>query len=159
MIRFPAPARNSTCSFYRQRSNSCKRRLQSLFLGLVERAAHDCAAGAPHVAQPTPRAAPGAPRIVVRQPIISRPIHNPTATDVRFRVAPGATIKMSTFRAKYGWLGIDITARLLEHATETADSLSAKNVDLPSGDHSITVSISDSAGRTGSRVLRLSVVK
>jgi hypothetical protein len=65
---------------------------------------------------------------------------------------------MSTFPAKYGWLGIDITARLLEHATETADSLSAKNVDLPSGDHSITVSISDSAGRTGSRVLRLSVV-
>jgi hypothetical protein len=54
---------------------------------------------------------------------------------------------MSTFRAKYGWLGIDITALLLEHATETADSLSAQNVDLPSGDHSITVSISDSAGR------------
>jgi hypothetical protein len=66
---------------------------------------------------------------------------------------------MSTFPARYGWLGIDITARLLEHATETADSLSAINVDLPSGDHSITVSISDSAGRTGSRVLRLSVVK
>jgi hypothetical protein len=116
-------------------------------------------AAAPHVAQPTPRAAPGAPRIVVRQPIISRPIHNPTAIDVRFRAAPGATIKMSTFRAKYGWLEIDITARLLEHATETADSLSAKNVDLPLGDHSITVSISDSAGRTGSRALRLSVVK
>ena len=52
---------------------------------------------------------------------------------------------------QYGWLGIDITARLLEHATETAYGLSAKNVDLPFGDHTITVSIADSNGRTGSR--------
>jgi tRNA G46 methylase TrmB len=114
---------------------------------------------APHVVQPLPRTEPGTPVIEVRQPSISRHIRNPTTIEVRFRAAPGATIEMSTFRAKYGWLGIDITARLLEHATETADSLSAKNVDLPSGDHSITVSISDSAGRTGSRVLQLLVVK
>src|SRR5271169_4296900 len=32
---------------------------------------------------------------------------------------------------KYGWLGIDITGRLLEHATETAGGLSAENVDRP----------------------------
>jgi hypothetical protein len=114
---------------------------------------------APHVSQPTRRAAPGAPVIDVRQPNISRPIHNPTTFDVRFKAAPGATIEMSTFRAKYGWLGIDITGRLLEHATQTASSLSAKNVDLPFGDHTITVSIADNVGRTGSRVLRLSVAK
>jgi hypothetical protein len=42
----PGAGQKLNLQFYRQRSNSCKRRLQSLFLGLVERAAHDCAAGA-----------------------------------------------------------------------------------------------------------------
>ena len=78
---------------------------------------------------------------------------------VQFRAAHGATIVMSTFRATYGWLGIDITARLLEHATKTANSLSAGGVDLPVGDHKITVTIADNHGRTGSRVLRMSVAQ
>ena len=56
-------------------------------------------------------------------------------------------------------IGIDITARLLEHATKTANSLSAQNVDLPVGDHKITVTIADNHGRTGSRVLRMSVAQ
>ena len=112
---------------------------------------------APHVSQPAPRAVPQSPVIDVRQPNLSRPIYNPTTINVQFRAAHGAAIVISTFRATYGWLGIDITARLLEHATKTANSLSAQNVDLPVGDHKITVSIADSHGRTGSRVLRMSV--
>ena len=114
---------------------------------------------APHVSQPTPRTVPHSPVIDVRQPNLSRPIYNPTTINVQFRAAHGATIVMSTFRATYGWLGIDITARLLEHATKTANSLSAQNVDLPVGDHKITVSIADNHGRTGSRVLRMSVAQ
>jgi hypothetical protein len=114
---------------------------------------------APHVSQPTPRAVPHSPVIDLRQPNLSRPIYNPTTIYVQFRAAHGATIVMSTFRATYGWLGIDITARLLEHATKTANSLSAQSVDLPVGDHKITVSIADNHGRTGSRVLRMSVVQ
>jgi len=114
---------------------------------------------APHVSQPTPRAVLHSPVIDLRQPNLSRPIYNPTTIYVQFRAAHGATIVMSTFRATYGWLGIDITARLLEHATKTANSLSARNVDLPVGDHKITVTIADNHGRTGSRVLRMSVAQ
>ena len=114
---------------------------------------------APHVSQPTPRAVLHSPVIDLRQPNLSRPIYNPTTINVQFRAAHGASIVMSTFRATYGWLGIDITARLLEHATKTANSLSAQNVDLPVGDHKITVSIADNHGRTGSRVLRMSVAQ
>src|SRR6516162_3438924 len=114
---------------------------------------------APHVSQATPRTVPHSPVIDVRQPNLSRPIYNPTTINVQFRAAHGATIVMSTFRATYGWLGIDITARLLEHATKTANSLSAQNVDLPVGDHKITVTIADNHGRTGSRVLRMSVAQ
>ena len=43
-------------------------------------------------------------------------------------------IDIQSFRATYGWLGIDITGRLLEHATKLPDSLVAENVDLPVGD-------------------------
>jgi hypothetical protein len=114
---------------------------------------------APHVSQPTLRAVPHSPVIDVRQPDLSRPIFNPTTINVQFRAAHGSTIVISTFRATYGWLGIDITARLLEHATKTANSLFAQNVDLPVGDHKITVTIVDNHGRTGSRVLRMSVAQ
>jgi hypothetical protein len=114
---------------------------------------------APHVSQPAPQAVPHSPVIDVRQPNLARPIFNPTTINVQFRAAHGAIIVMSTFRATYGWLGIDITARLLEHATKTANSLSAQNVDLPVGDHKITVTIADNHGRTGSRVLRMSVAQ
>ena len=113
----------------------------------------------PHTCRNQRRAVPHSPVIDVRQPSLSRPIYNPTSIYVQFRAAHGATIVMSTFRATYGWLGIDITARLMEHATKTANSLSAQNVDLPVGDHKITVSIADNHGRTGSRVLRMSVAQ
>ena len=101
----------------------------------------------PHTCRNQRRAVPHSPVIDVRQPSLSRPIYNPTTINVQFRAAHGASIVMSTFRATYGWLGIDITARLLEHATRTANSLSAQNVDLPVGDHKITVSIADNHGR------------
>jgi hypothetical protein len=114
---------------------------------------------APHMPQPALRTVPHSPVIDVRQPNLSRPIFNPTTINVQFRAAHGATIVMSTFLATYGWLGIDITARLLEHATKTANSPSAQNVDLPVGDHKITVTIADNHGRTGSRVLQMSVAQ
>src|SRR6516225_9310462 len=46
MTECPPAARNSTSSFYRRCPSSRERRLQGLFLGLVERAAHHRAVGA-----------------------------------------------------------------------------------------------------------------
>src|SRR5262249_49489339 len=46
MIRLPASARNSTCSFYGYRPSCRTRRLQSLFLALVKRPAQPPPAGA-----------------------------------------------------------------------------------------------------------------
>jgi hypothetical protein len=66
---------------------------------------------------------------------------------------------MSSFRAAYGWLGINITSRLLEHATKLPDSLVAENVDLPVGDHRVTISIANTSGKTASRTFRFSVAR
>jgi len=114
---------------------------------------------APHVRQSATPAAQGAPVITVRQPDISRALRNPMTFDMQFRAAPGATINLSTFQARYGWLGINITSRLLDHATRTPNGLFAANVNVPTGNHRINVSIADNLGRVGTSVVNLHVLK
>ena len=113
---------------------------------------------APHVRQSATPAEQGAPVITVRQPNVARALRNPMTFDIEFRAAPGATINLSTFQAKYGWLGINITSRLLEHATRTPNGLFAAAVNVPTGNHRISVSIADNLGRVGTRVVNLHVL-
>jgi hypothetical protein len=86
-------------------------------------------------------------------------ISNPTTIEVRFGAGSGAAIDMRSFRATYGWLGINITNRLLEHATKTSDTLLAENVDLPAGSHRVTLSIANMLGKRASRTFRFSVAR
>jgi hypothetical protein len=95
----------------------------------------------------------------MKQPDISRPLRNPMTFDIQFRAAPGATINLSTFQARYGWLGINITSHLLEHATRTPNGLFAADVDVPTGNHRISVSIADNLGRVGTHVVNLHVLR
>jgi hypothetical protein len=112
---------------------------------------------APH--RPDPAGLPAPPLIHLLRPDISRPITNPTTIEVRFSAGSGAAIDMRSFRATYGWLGINITNRLLEHATKTSDTLVAENVNLPLGNHRVTLSIADVLGKTASRTFRFSVAR
>jgi hypothetical protein len=64
---------------------------------------------------------------------------------------------MRTFNATYGWLGINITQRLLAHAVTTPNGLSAENVELPPGDHRVKLSIAGTSGKMASRTFRFSV--
>jgi hypothetical protein len=114
---------------------------------------------APHAPQSATPAVSGAPVITVKQPNVSRPLRNPTTFDIQFSAARGATINRSTLRVKNGWLGIDITQRLLEHATWTASGLFAADADVPRGNHRISVSIADNLGSVGTRVANLNVLK
>jgi hypothetical protein len=100
---------------------------------------------------------PAPPTIKLVQPDISGPIRNPVSIEVQFTPGPGRSIDMRTFNATYGWLGINITQRLLEHAVTTPNGLSAANVELPAGDHRVTLSIADTSGKTASKTFRLSV--
>ena len=114
---------------------------------------------APHLRQSATAAVQGAPVITLKQPDISRALRNPMTFNIQFRAAPGATINPSTFQARYGWLGINITNRLLEHATRTPNGLFAAGVDVPPGNHRISVSVADNLGRVGTRVVDLHVVR
>jgi len=112
---------------------------------------------APHNRAPPDRAGPLT--IDVVRPDLSRPIQNPTTIELRFSPGPGVTVATGSFHAAYGWLGIDVTRRLLQHAVITANGLVARDVDLPPGDHRITLSIADTSGRSASRTFNLSVAR
>jgi hypothetical protein len=73
--------------------------------------------------------------------------------------ARGTTINRLTLWVKYGWLGIDVTQRLLGHATWTASGLFAADANVPTGNHRISVSIADNLGRVSTRVANLNVLK
>ncbi|MBI2736849.1 MAG: hypothetical protein HYX38_09935 [Rhodospirillales bacterium] len=112
---------------------------------------------APDVTAPPDRPPP--PTITLVRPDISQPIRNPVTIEVQFTPGPGSSVNMDSFNATYGRLGINITRRLLDHAVATTDGLSATDVELPSGDHRITLSIADTSGRTASKTLRFSVAR
>ena len=111
----------------------------------------------PHRAGPA--GVPASPLIHLLRPDISRPIRNPTTIEVRFSAGPGAAINMQSFKATYGWIGLNITSRLLRHARKTRDTLLAQNVDLPPGDHKVTLSISTTLGQIATRTFRFSVAQ
>lgn len=110
---------------------------------------------APHVPAPPNTLPP--PRIDILRPDLSRPIRNPVTIEVLFTPGPGREIDMRSFHASYGWLGMNVTNRLLRHAVAGPNTLSASNVELPIGDHRITLSIADDAGKRASRTFRFSV--
>ena len=111
-----------------------------------------------HVPQSTLPAVSGAPVITVKQPDVSRPLHNPMTFDIQFSAAQGAMINRSTLRVKTGSVST-VTQRLLGHATWTASGLFAADADVPTGNHRISVSIADNLGRVGTRVANLNVLK
>jgi hypothetical protein len=65
----------------------------------------------------------GAPIIEVDQPNENGPITVPVTIRLRFRAQGGASIDVTSFRATYGWLSIDITRRIIEHAQVNASGL------------------------------------
>ena len=106
---------------------------------------------------PVPPDLPPPPTIDLVRPDISKPIRNPASIELRFSAGPNRSIDMGSFNATYGRLGINITRRLLDHATLTPNSLSAEGVELPGGNHRITISIADTAGKRASRTFQFSV--
>ena len=102
--------------------------------------------------------APDAPAIQVIAPQDpNKPLTPPVTIRVQFKAQPGASIAVQTFQALYGFFNIDITSRLLQHAKVTADGLLAENVDIPAGDHRVTLEISDNEGRMGTRTFKFTV--
>ena len=111
------------------------------------------------MSDPAREATRAPPFIVLVRPETAGPLRNPVSLELRFETASGVGIDMDSVRATYGWFGIDITGRLLAHATRTGNTLSVENVDMPLGRHKVTISVADTSGRVGSRTFRISIVR
>jgi len=81
----------------------------------------------------------------------------PVTIRVVFKPQPPAAISVSSFQAHYGFFNVDITSRLLQHAKVTPDGLVAENVNIPAGEHTVTLQISDNQGRVGTRTFKFVV--
>jgi hypothetical protein len=108
----------------------------------------------------TPRAADlNAPTITVMRPDHSQPIQPPVDIDVRFKAAEGATVNVGSLKIMYGWLGLDITQRILgaPGVQVSASGLRASGARLPSGNHKLVIQVADNYGRTGRQPLEFTV--
>lgn len=102
-------------------------------------------AGEAPVSRSSPQ--PGAPKIELMSPDISKPVSMPTKIEVKFSGNPPAEPKPETFRALYGAFKIDITQRLLSVAKVTKDGVSVIDASLPSGKHQLILLLTDNLGR------------
>jgi hypothetical protein len=113
---------------------------------------------APHERAPPTPARSGAPTIRIQEPDITKPIRPPIKIRVSFRAGTNARIVVNTLRVRYGFLGIDITRRILAHATPSPSGISVENAALPRGQHKVTVQIADNMGRVGVQSFDFNVV-
>ena len=114
---------------------------------------------APHNKAAHAAARPGAPIITVEEPNPRRLITPPVTVRVTFRPQDGATIDPRTFRATYGWLGIDITRHIVANAKLSESGLVAKNASVPAGSYRVTLRVADNRHRVGTRTVEFTVHK
>ena len=100
----------------------------------------------------------GAPTIRIEEPDITRAVRSPVNIRIRFRAATNAKIEVNTLRVRYGFLGIDITRRILAHARPTPSGVFVEDAELPRGRHRVTIQIADNMGRVGSKSFDFNVV-
>ena len=114
-------------------------------------------------AAPHEQAAPGptqsgSPTIRIEEPDITRPVRSPVRIRISFQAAANARIVVNSLRVRYGFLGIDITRRILAHARPTASGVSVDDAELPRGRHKVTIQIADNMGRVGAKSFDFNVV-
>lgn len=101
--------------------------------------------------------APDGPLIEVVHPEVSKTISTPITIELRWQPKEQTGIDISSFRATYGWMGLDITGKIRERAQITQEGLLAKDAKLPAGTHRVTVQIADNLRRVGQRTFEFTV--
>jgi hypothetical protein len=107
----------------------------------------------------TPKFVPekDAPRIEFAAPNLSAPLTSPMPIQLNFAALSPATVKPETFKVLYGTFQIDITQRLLSAAKVTAQGMTVQEASLPSGKHKLHLSVEDTEGRKGYRLVEFQI--
>ncbi|MCK9283462.1 MAG: hypothetical protein M0P39_04175 [Rhodocyclaceae bacterium] len=100
----------------------------------------------------------GDPWIEVNSPQIGKQaLTSPLAIEVAFKTMGDAQIVPQSFQVLYGFLGIDITERILRHVRPTEGGLSVGQAEIPKGNHTLRMQIKDSKGRRGETTLAFTI--
>ena len=95
--------------------------------------------------------------IEVIAPRLNASITSPSSIELLFQPAAPSAVRPETFRVLYGRLRLDITQRLLSATPITAQGITVKEANLPKGSHRLLLSIEDTEGRQGHKVLEFEV--
>ena len=99
----------------------------------------------------------GPPKIILVSPRSLRGVSSPLEIELRFLTSPDSKILRDSIRVLYGFFGFDITDRLTKNADVTPTGILAKEADLPSGSHSITIEVSDDRDRVARKTFEFDV--
>lgn len=100
--------------------------------------------------------ADGGPEIQVISPHMGESIKKPVSIDVRF-IKGEKEIDPSTIKLEYlKFITIDLTPRVKDYLTK--DGVKVSNVNLPSGTHTIRLSVGDTAGTVTKQVFTFEVI-
>jgi len=88
-----------------------------------------------------------APHITIKSPSVKSGLYSPIKIDINFKASDDATIQVDSLKVLYGWMDLDITDRIMQYAQVSRTGISAENVELPVGEHNITIEITDTKGR------------
>ncbi|MBN8505506.1 MAG: hypothetical protein J0L58_13635 [Burkholderiales bacterium] len=98
------------------------------------------------------------PRITVVTPgAADAALRTPLRIELRFQPNGEAKVNPASLKVLYGFLGVDLTAKLREHAQVSESGVLAEQARIPPGKHRLRVQISDTLGRTGETELRFQV--
>ncbi len=99
----------------------------------------------------------GPPEIILVSPRSLKGVSSPFEIELRFRTSPHSKIVLGSIRVLYGFFEFDITDRLTRNAIVSPSGILAKNADLPSGSHSVTIEVSDDRDRTARKTFEIDV--
>jgi hypothetical protein len=92
------------------------------------------------------------PQIRILAPVLGKPLSAPIDIDLQFVPAGTTAIRPETFRVCYmGFLTIDITKRITDRITVSAQGLHVSGAQLPQGHHHLMMLIADQQGHIGRR--------
>lgn len=103
--------------------------------------------------------APDVPKIEVEAPKLGKQLRTPLAIRLVFQPAADAKIVPESFRVLYGYLGLDITDRVLRSVKPTIGGLVVEQAIVPAGEHRLRLQVSDDKGRRGETVLSFTVLE
>lgn len=105
----------------------------------------------------------GAPEIIIVNPGVTgdelEELVSPIDFITKFQPQEGAEIDLDSIEVHYKWLGWkDVTDRILEHATVSAEGIEAIGAEIPKGKHKMRLTVKDTLGRESRERISFRVV-